>query len=75
MILPQPLYASDKMLGRVIDSEITKCFFLQRGMEKVQLLPRPYSIQILFSRYRSIVSTPPPHTHTLKCWCASRYES
>lgn len=52
------------MLGRVIASEITKCFFLQRGMEKVQLLPRPYSIQMLFSRYRPIVFTPPPPTHT-----------
>lgn len=60
MFLPQPLCASDKMLGRVIDSEITKCFFLQRGMEKVQLLPRPYSIQMLFPRYRSIVISPPP---------------
>lgn len=69
MILPQPLYASDKMLSRVIDSEITKCFFFQRGMKKVQLLPRPYSIQMLFSRYRSIVSTPPPHTHTKMLVC------
>lgn len=71
MILPQPLCASNKVLGRVIDSEIAQCFFLQRGMEKVQSLPRPYSIQMLVFRYRSVVISPPP----VKCRCASRYES
>lgn len=72
MFLPQPLCASDKMLGRVIDSEITKCFFLQRGMEKVPVTAKTLlNTDVVFQvQVYCYIPSPP-----IKCRCVSRYES